>query len=99
MKTYREKDLRTNTLETARVAILGYGNQGHAHAMNLRDSGVDVVVGARERGDGWRLAADHRFEPVPIAEAVRASDYAVRAEQRTAARSRAGVGRPRQLEG
>ncbi len=77
MKIYRETDLRTNTLENARVAILGYGNQGHAHAMNLRDSGVDVVVGAREGGDGWRLAVDHGFEPGPIAEVVGVSDYAV----------------------
>jgi ketol-acid reductoisomerase len=76
MKIYRETDLQTNTLENARVAVLGYGNQGHAHAMNLRDSGVDVVIGARE-GRGRRQAADHGFEPVPIAEAVGVADYVV----------------------
>jgi ketol-acid reductoisomerase len=76
MKIYRETDLQTNTLENARVAVLGYGNQGHAHAMNLRDSGVDVVIGARE-GRGRRQTADHGFEPVPIAEAVGVADYVV----------------------
>jgi ketol-acid reductoisomerase len=77
MKIYRETDLRRNMLDNARVAVLGYGNQGHAHAMNLRDSGVDVVVGARRGGTGWRLAVDHRFEPFTVAEAVAVADYVV----------------------
>jgi len=75
MHIYREADLKTNTLAGATVAILGYGNQGHAHAMNLRDSGVDVIVGARESGAGWRRATDDRFAPVPVAEAVRMADH------------------------
>jgi ketol-acid reductoisomerase len=77
MKVYRKKDLERNVLEGARVAVLGYGNQGHAHAMNLRDSGVDVIVGTRENGDGWRRAVDDGFAPVAIAEAVRSADYVV----------------------
>ena len=77
MHVYKETDLQKNMIESARVAIIGYGNQGHAHAMNLRDSGVDVIVGAREHGDGWGRAKDDRFEPVPIREAVKTADYVV----------------------
>ena len=74
MHIYRDADLHTDELAGARVAVVGYGNQGHAHAMNLRDSGVDVVVGARRDGDGWRRAAGDRFDPVPIMDAVAAAD-------------------------
>jgi len=52
MRIYREQDLRTNVLKHATVAILGYGNQGHAHALNLRDSGVTTIVGTRSGGRG-----------------------------------------------
>ncbi|MDH3215978.1 MAG: ketol-acid reductoisomerase [Candidatus Krumholzibacteria bacterium] len=64
-------------LRDAKTAVLGYGNQGHAHAMNLRDSGVDVVVGARERGGGWSRALDDGFQTLPIGEAVERAEYVV----------------------
>jgi ketol-acid reductoisomerase len=58
------------------VAILGFGNQGEAHALNLRDSGVHVIVGAREGGDGARRAREHGFETLALAEAARRSRVA-----------------------
>ncbi|MGD2131328.1 MAG: ketol-acid reductoisomerase [Maricaulaceae bacterium] len=52
------------------VAIIGYGSQGRAHAMNLRDSGVEVRVGAREGGPGWQKAEADGFKPMSAAEAA-----------------------------
>ena len=48
MKVYYDKDADLSVIKNMKVAILGYGSQGHAHANNLKDSGVDVVVGLRE---------------------------------------------------
>ncbi len=59
------------------VAVLGFGNQGRAHAENLRDSGIDVVVGARAGGDGWRAAAAAGFVTLAIDDAAAASDLVV----------------------
>lgn len=58
---------------TKTVAVIGYGNQGHAHALNLRDQGVRVLVGARE-GRGHELAVEHGFDPLPIVDAVKSAD-------------------------
>lgn len=77
MRVYRETDLRKDPLQSATVCVVGYGNQGHAHAQNLRESGVSVTVGAREHGKGWTRAAADGFDPVPIAEAVRSADVVV----------------------
>lgn len=71
MKTVFEYDQVSITrLDGKTVAVIGYGNQGRAHALNLRDSGVDVVVGTR---DGAKAIAD-KFEPLSIPEAVAAGD-------------------------
>jgi ketol-acid reductoisomerase len=75
MKIFTEKDLRENALHGASVAIVGYGNQGHAHALNLRDGGVRILVGARPGGTGWRRAAADGFQPVAASEAVRHADH------------------------
>jgi ketol-acid reductoisomerase len=58
-------------LISGRVAVLGYGSQGHAHALNLRDSGVDVEVGLREESSSWAAAEEAGFSVRPFAEAVR----------------------------
>jgi ketol-acid reductoisomerase len=58
------------------VAILGFGNQGEAHALNLRDSGVQVIVGARAGGAGERRARESGFETLALAEAARRSAVA-----------------------
>ncbi len=56
MKLYGQKDVDKKALKGARIAILGYGSQGRAHALNLKDSGFDVVVGVRKKGDSWKKA-------------------------------------------
>jgi len=75
MQVFRENDISINLINDARVAVIGYGNQGHAHALNLRDSGVDVVIGTRRDGRGWRAAKDDGFEPLDVANAVESADY------------------------
>src|SRR6201986_5025675 len=55
MRLYSQKDADKRALRGARIAVLGYGSQGRAHALNLRDSGYDVVVGVR-KGDSWNKA-------------------------------------------
>jgi ketol-acid reductoisomerase len=56
LKTYYDEDADLGRLDGKTVAVVGYGNQGHAHAQNLRDSGVDVVVGQREGSPSWAEA-------------------------------------------
>lgn len=75
MQIYTEKDLKTNVVRGARTAVLGFGNQGHAHALNLRDSGASVVVGTREGGDGWKAARAAGFECASVADAVRDANF------------------------
>ena len=65
---YREGNL---DLLSGKVAVLGYGSQGHAHALNLRDSGVDVEVGLRDGSSSWAAAEDAGLTVETIAEAVR----------------------------
>ena len=74
MKVYYDKDADLNVLKNKTVAIIGYGSQGHAHAQNLRDSGVKVVVGQRPCGPNYELAKQHGFEPVSAAEAAKMAD-------------------------
>ncbi len=74
MKVYGPHDLARNLLDRATVAVLGFGNQGHAHALNLRDSGARVVVGARRGGTGWQAAAGAGFDTTTIADATARAD-------------------------
>ncbi|WP_319760964.1 ketol-acid reductoisomerase [Maridesulfovibrio sp.] len=74
MKVYYENDADLNLLKDKTVAIIGYGSQGHAHAQNLRDSGVKVIVGQRPGGPNYDLAKEHGFEPVSAAEAAAQAD-------------------------
>lgn len=73
-KIYYDSDADMKSLEGKTVAILGYGSQGHAHAQNLRDSGVKVVVGQRPGGANYDLAKSHGFEPMSAADATKAAD-------------------------
>ncbi len=73
-KIYYDADADLKALEGKTVAIIGYGSQGHAHAQNLRDSGVNVVVGQRPGGANYDLAKSHGFEPVSAAEAAKQGD-------------------------
>ena len=70
MKIYYDSDADLSVLEGKKVAIIGYGSQGHAQAQNLRDSGVNVIVGQRKGGPNYDLAKEHGFEPVSAAEAA-----------------------------
>src|SRR5208282_2887736 len=56
MQLYSRKDVDKKALKGARIAVLGYGSQGRAHALNLKDSGFDVVVGLRKGGTSWKSA-------------------------------------------
>lgn len=62
------------SIQSKKVAILGYGNQGRAHAANLRDSGVEVLVGARPDGKAWAQAAQDGFVPTSFSEAAHEAD-------------------------
>ena len=62
MKLYVESDVQSDALAGERIAVLGYGSQGRAHALNLRDSGYDVVVGLRAGGKSAAVAANDGFE-------------------------------------
>ncbi len=74
---YYEKDADRSALEGQRIAVLGFGSQGHAHALNLKDSGHDVRVGLREGSKSWPRAEDVGLRVLPTAEAVRESDVAM----------------------
>ncbi|MCL5884325.1 MAG: ketol-acid reductoisomerase [Deltaproteobacteria bacterium] len=74
MKIYQEKDAKKEALKGKTVAILGYGSQGHAHANNLRDSGVTVVVGELLTSDNARKAKEAGFEVSDAAGAVAKGD-------------------------
>lgn len=74
MKVYYEKDADISVLKGKTIAIMGYGSQGHAHAQNLRDSGLDVIVGQRPGGPNYDLAKEHGFEPMSIADAAAKAD-------------------------
>ena len=74
MKIYYDSDADLGVFEGKKVAIIGYGSQGHAQAQNLRDSGVDVVVAELEGTPNYDLAKEHGFEPVTASEASSLAD-------------------------
>src|ERR1700694_1634331 len=59
------------------VAIIGFGSQGHAHGLNLRDSGIKVIVANRKDSTNGRLAIEHGFDPMPVADAVKQADLII----------------------
>ncbi|WP_322903236.1 ketol-acid reductoisomerase [Paenibacillus campi] len=71
--TYYENDAELNVLKGKTIAIIGYGSQGHAHAQNLRDSGLSVVIGLRE-GKSFDKAKNDGFEVLSVAEATKKAD-------------------------
>ncbi|GBC68481.1 Ketol-acid reductoisomerase (NAD(+)) [archaeon HR01] len=74
MKVYYDQDISMSPLEDKIVAVIGYGSQGRAQALNMRDSGVKVVVGLREGGSSWRRALEDGFKPLTIEEAAEKGD-------------------------
>ncbi|HOV87722.1 MAG TPA: ketol-acid reductoisomerase [Syntrophobacteraceae bacterium] len=74
MRIFYEADADLNVLRGKKVAVIGYGSQGHAQAQNLRDSGVDVIVGELEGTANYQHALEDGFKPVPAREAAAAGD-------------------------
>ena len=74
MHVYYDKDCDLSIIQGKKVAILGYGSQGHAHACNLQDSGVDVTVGLREGSSSIKKAEAHGLKVTTVKEAVQAAD-------------------------
>ncbi len=77
MQMYSEKDVDISVLEGKRIAVLGYGSQGRAHALNLKDSGLDVIVGLRASGASWSKAEADGFEIAEPTDAVKGSAIVV----------------------
>jgi ketol-acid reductoisomerase len=73
-KIYYDNDASTEALRGQRIAVLGYGSQGRAHALNLRDSGHEVVVGLRKDSPSWTAAEEDGFTVASINEAVADAD-------------------------
>jgi ketol-acid reductoisomerase len=73
-KRYYESDGDLADLAGSKVAIVGYGSQGHAHSLNLRDSGIDVVVGARPASDNWKKAEAAGLRVMTASDAAAAAD-------------------------
>ena len=73
-KMYYEKDTDLNLLRGKKVAIIGYGSQGHAHALNLHESGVDVVVGLYNGSKSWAKAEAAGLQVATVADAAKAAD-------------------------
>ncbi|MGH8305838.1 MAG: NAD(P)-dependent oxidoreductase, partial [Steroidobacteraceae bacterium] len=74
MRLYSHKDVDRRALRGARIAILGFGSQGRAHALNLKDSGFDVVVGVRKGGASWKKARRDGLEVAEPAAAAAGAD-------------------------
>lgn len=74
VKMYYEKDADMKSLEGKRVAVIGYGSQGHAHALNLHESGVEVVVGLYEGSKSWNKVKEDGLEVKTVPEAVKGAD-------------------------
>jgi ketol-acid reductoisomerase len=74
-KMYYENDADLNLLKGKTIAVLGYGSQGHAHALNLKNSGLNVIVAQREGGDNYKKAVEDGWKPVSVAQAVKQAEW------------------------
>src|SRR3954470_3090535 len=77
LKMVYEKDAPLAPLKGKTVAVIGFRSQGHAHSLNLRDSGVNVVVANRRDSANGRLAIEHGFDPTPVEDAVKQADHII----------------------
>ncbi len=73
-KLYYEQDCNLGLLKGKKVAVIGFGSQGHAHALNLHESGVDVIVGLYEGSKSWKIAEEQGLTVMTAADAAKAAD-------------------------
>ena len=71
---YYDKDCDLSIIRSKKVAMIGFGSQGHAHAENLRDSGVEVIVGLRPNGSSWKKAEAKGFKVLSVGDATKEAD-------------------------
>ena len=74
LNVYYDADCNIDLIKSKKVAMIGFGSQGHAHAENLRDSGVEVIVGLRKGGSSWAKAEAKGFETLTVSEATAKAD-------------------------
>lgn len=74
-KMYYEQDAKIELLAGKTVAVIGYGSQGHAHALNLKESGVQVVVGLYQGSKSWEIAEKAGLTVMSVADAAKAADF------------------------
>ncbi|WP_171258683.1 NAD(P)-dependent oxidoreductase, partial [Acinetobacter pittii] len=74
MQIFYDKDCDLSIIQGKKVAIIGYGSQGHAHALNLKDSGVDVTVGLRADSASWKKAENAGLKVAEVPAAVKQAD-------------------------
>ena len=77
LKIYYEKDADISILKGKKIAVIGYGSQGHAQAQNLRESGVEVIVSTREGTANYQMAVKHGFKPVSVEAAAKEGGFEV----------------------
>ena len=73
-RMFYEKDCDANVLKGKKIAVIGYGSQGHAHALNLKESGMDVCVGLYEGSKSWKRAEEQGLKVYTAAEAAKQAD-------------------------
>ncbi|BAB66514.1 ketol-acid reductoisomerase [Sulfurisphaera tokodaii] len=76
-KVYIDKDASLDPIKDKTIAVLGYGSQGRAWALNLRDSGLKVLVGLEREGNSWKVAESDGFNPMHTEDAVKKSDIVI----------------------
>lgn len=74
MKVYYDKDANLEKIRSKKVAVIGFGSQGHAHTLNMKESGVDVCVGLKKDGVSWKKAEAAGIKVLTVAEAVKVAD-------------------------
>ena len=75
IQLYSKKEVDKKALKGARIAVLGYGSQGRAHALNLKDSGAKVIIGLYPGSKSWKVAEEKGFAVYPAGEAVKPVSY------------------------
>ena len=73
-KTWKDDDVSLEPIKDQKIAVLGYGIQGHAQSNNMKDSGLNVIVGLNEGGASWQKAQSDGLKVMSIADACKAAD-------------------------